>query len=79
MSLPLDLIRLHIADDVGVGKTIEAGLVARELWERGEVRPLAVLSPPPPTSSDPWHKELTEKLHLDAVVISSGILVNAVC
>jgi hypothetical protein len=46
MSLPLDLIRLHIADDVGVGKTIEAGLIARELWERGEVRPLAVLFPP---------------------------------
>jgi hypothetical protein len=37
----LDPVRLLIADDVGVGKTIEAGLILRELWERGEVRRVA--------------------------------------
>lgn len=37
MALRLDPVRLFIADDVGVGKTIEALLVARELFDRGEV------------------------------------------
>ena len=31
MALRLDPVRMLIADDVGVGKTIEAGLIAREL------------------------------------------------
>ncbi|MDR7400404.1 MAG: helicase-related protein [Armatimonadota bacterium] len=70
MALRLDPVRLLIADDVGVGKTIEAGLIARELWERGEVRRLAVLCPP--YLCDQWRKELTEKFHLEAVVVSSG-------
>jgi len=37
MALRLTTVRLLIADDVGVGKTIEAGLIARELMDRGEV------------------------------------------
>jgi SNF2 family DNA or RNA helicase len=55
MALRLDPVRLLIADDVGVGKTIEAGLIARELWERGEVRRIAVLCPP--YLCDQWQKE----------------------
>src|SRR5690606_32218033 len=43
MALRLDPIRLLIADDVGVGKTIEALLIARELLERGEAKRLCVL------------------------------------
>jgi len=46
MALRLDPVRLLIADDVGVGKTIEAGLILRELLDRGEVRRFAVLCPP---------------------------------
>ena len=38
MALKLDPVRLLIADDVGIGKTIEAGLIARELLDRGEVK-----------------------------------------
>ena len=38
MALRLDPIRLLIADDVGVGKTIEALLIAREMFDRGEIR-----------------------------------------
>ena len=38
MALRLDPVRMLIADDVGVGKTIEAGLVARELLESGDAR-----------------------------------------
>src|SRR5512133_2491768 len=46
MALKLDPVRLLIADDVGVGKTIEAGLIARELLDRGEVERFTVLCPP---------------------------------
>lgn len=72
MALRLDPVRLLIADDVGVGKTIEAGLIVRELWERGEVRRLAVLCPP--YLCDQWQKELTEKFHLEAEVINSATI-----
>src|SRR3989440_1894022 len=34
MALSLDPIRILIADDVGIGKTVEAGVVARELLDR---------------------------------------------
>lgn len=70
MALRLDPIRLLIADDVGVGKTIEALLIVRELMDRGEVRRLCVLCPP--YLCDQWQKELREKFSLDAVVIRSG-------
>ncbi|MDW8055050.1 MAG: helicase, partial [Anaerolineae bacterium] len=59
MALRLDPVRLLIADDVGVGKTIEALLIARELWERGEIRRLCVLAPP--YLCDQWQEELTTK------------------
>jgi superfamily II DNA or RNA helicase len=72
LALRLDPVRLLIADDVGVGKTIEAALIARELWERGEIRRLAVLCPP--YLCDQWQKELTEKFHLEAVVVGSGTI-----
>ncbi len=72
MALRLEPVRLLIADDVGVGKTIEAGLIVRELWERGEVRRMAVLCPP--YLCDQWQKELTEKFHLEAVVVTPATL-----
>src|SRR5262245_54973943 len=46
MALRLPTVRLLIADDVGIGKTIEAGLIVRELIDRGEVDRLSVLCPP---------------------------------
>ncbi|HFQ93677.1 MAG TPA: helicase [Anaerolineae bacterium] len=72
MGLRLDTARLLIADDVGVGKTIEAGLLARELLDRGEIRRVAVLCPP--YLCDQWQKELAEKFHIEAVVIRSGTI-----
>jgi superfamily II DNA or RNA helicase len=70
MGLRLDPVRMLIADDVGVGKTIEALLVARELWDRGEIKRICVLCPP--YLCEQWHKELAEKFNLEAVVIRSG-------
>jgi superfamily II DNA or RNA helicase len=70
MALRLDPVRLFIADDVGVGKTIEALLVARELLDRGEIQRFCVLCPP--YLCEQWAKELAEKFNLEPVVIRSG-------
>lgn len=71
MALRLDpVVRLLIADDVGIGKTIEALIIARELLDRGEIRRLCVICPP--YLCDQWKKELWEKFQLEAVIINSG-------
>lgn len=70
MALKLETVKLLVADDVGIGKTIEAGLIARELLDRGEVKRIAVLCPP--HLCDQWQQELSEKFHIDAVVVRSG-------
>ncbi len=70
MSLRLDPVRILIADDVGVGKTIEALLIAKELYDRGEIKRICVLCPP--YLCEQWYKELREKFNMDAVVIRSG-------
>jgi len=43
MALRLDPIRLLIADDVGIGKTIEALMIVRELLDRGEIKRFSVI------------------------------------
>jgi ERCC4-related helicase len=70
MALKLDPVRLLISDDVGIGKTIEAGLVARELLDRGEVQRLAVLCPP--QLAEQWQTELRDKFHIEAELVLSG-------
>ena len=70
MALKMDPVRLLIADDVGIGKTIEAGLIARELIDRGEIERIAVLCPPP--LAEQWQKELNEKFHIEAVLVLAG-------
>ncbi len=67
MALKLDPVRLLIADDVGIGKTIEASLIARELLDRGEIARLAVLCPP--HLAEQWQVELREKFHIEAVLV----------
>lgn len=70
MALKQDTIRLLIADDVGIGKTIEAGLIARELLDRGELARLTVICPP--HLCEQWQKELAEKFSIDAEVVRTG-------
>jgi len=72
LALKLDPVRLLIADDVGIGKTIEAALVARELLDRGEIQRLAVLCPP--HLAEQWQTELAEKFHIDAELVLSNTI-----
>lgn len=72
MALKLDPVRMLIADDVGIGKTIEASLIARELLDRGEIRRLAVLCPP--HLAEQWQKELAEKFHIEAELVLSSTI-----
>lgn len=67
MALKLNPTRLLIADDVGVGKTIEAGLIARELLDNGDAQKLAVLCPP--HLAEQWKKELKHKFHINATPV----------
>jgi superfamily II DNA or RNA helicase len=70
MALKLDPVRILISDDVGIGKTIEAGLIARELLDRGEVDRLAVLCPP--QLAEQWQTELRDKFHIEAELVLPG-------
>lgn len=70
MALKLDPVRLMCADDVGVGKSVEAGLIVRELLDRGEVSRFAVLCPP--QIAEQWQAELASKFHLEAELVLPG-------
>lgn len=70
MALRLPIVRLLIADDVGIGKTIEAGLIARELLDRGEISRMAVLCPP--HLVDQWQHELSERFQLQAIALTAS-------
>jgi len=62
-------VNLLLADDVGLGKTIEAGLVAQELLLRQRARRVMVVCPAGLTAK--WRDEMVEKFGLDFTVIDS--------
>ena len=70
MSLRLNPVRMLIADDVGVGKTIEAGIVARELLDRRLARRIGVLCPP--HLCDQWSQELRDKFGIETAAVQSS-------
>lgn len=70
MALKLDPVRLLIADDVGIGKTVEALLIARELLDRAEVQRMSVLCPP--HLAEQWQDELRDKFHIEAELVLSS-------
>ena len=67
LALRKDPVRILIADDVGIGKTIEACLIAKELIERREASRLCVLCPP--HLVEQWHEELKTKFNIDAQTV----------
>jgi superfamily II DNA or RNA helicase len=61
-ALRLPRVNLFIADDTGLGKTIEAGLIARELLLRKKVKTIVVAAPP--SVLEQWKAELDERFGL---------------
>jgi superfamily II DNA or RNA helicase len=72
LALRQDTVRLLIADDVGIGKTVEAGLIAAELIEQGDAAGLAVLCGP--ALADQWKQELATKFGIHAELILPGTI-----
>jgi superfamily II DNA or RNA helicase len=68
-ALDAPRVNLLLADDVGLGKTIEAGLVAQELLLRHRGRKILVVCPAGLTVK--WQDEMAEKFGLDFTVIDS--------
>jgi hypothetical protein len=66
-ALLLPRVNLFIADDVGLGKTIEADLIARELLLRRKVTSIVVIAPP--SMLPQWHEELETRFGLSFVII----------
>src|SRR5712692_4951298 len=55
-----------LADEVGLGKTIEAGLIISQLWAERRRRILAIV---PTTLRNQWLQELADKFFLPASVL----------
>jgi superfamily II DNA or RNA helicase len=63
---------LLLADDVGLGKTIEAGLVIQELFLRHRARTAIVVCPP--SLSLKWQDEMREKFGLEFTIVNSELM-----
>lgn len=70
MALRQQTVRLLISDDVGIGKTIEAALIATELLAQGSAQKLAVLCSP--ALAEQWQIELRVKFGIDAELVLSS-------
>ena len=66
-ALRMPRVSLLIADDVGLGKTIEAGLILTELLLRRRIRRVLILTPA--SLRDQWKEELWDKFSLSFEVI----------
>ncbi len=64
--------RVLLADAVGLGKTIQAGLITAEFFARGEAARALVLVPP--ALRDQWAAELRGRFDIEADVIDAGAL-----
>lgn len=64
--------RLLIADEVGLGKTIEAGLLIRQAWLSGKAKRICILAPKAVLRQ--WQLELREKFNLNVPIYENGQL-----
>ena len=72
MALKQSVTRVLIADEVGLGKTVEALLIARELLDRGEIRTITVICPP--HLCEKWRADMAQQFHLAAEVVRPGTI-----
>ena len=68
-ALNMARVNLMIADDVGLGKTIEAGLIVQELILRHRARSVMVLCPP--SLCVKWQSEMRDKFGLEFRIVDS--------
>jgi SNF2 family DNA or RNA helicase len=68
MGLEQQRVRMLLADDVGLGKTIEAGLVISELMARGQARRVLVVCPA--SLREQWQDALDRFFHIEAHMFS---------
>jgi SNF2 family DNA or RNA helicase len=73
-ALLLPRVNLFIADDVGLGKTIEAGLIIRELLMRQKIRNLVVSCPPSVVVQ--WRDELESRFGLRMVIFDRDFMLR---
>ena len=66
--------RLLVADGVGVGKTIEAGLILKELQARSPLEAIIIICPKPLVSEHKWRLEMKEKFGEDFVHADSSVM-----
>ena len=71
-ALRLARVKLFIADDTGLGKTIEAGLIARELLLRKKARTVVVAAPA--SVLEQWKAEMEERFGLLFVILDRAYL-----
>ncbi len=71
-ALKLPRVNLFIADDVGLGKTIEAGLIARELLLRRRIDRIVVACPP--AMLDQWQDEMEARFGLRFMILDRAYL-----
>lgn len=71
-ALEMPRVNLGIFDDVGLGKTIEAGLVVQELLLRHRARTVWVVCPP--NLSLKWQEEMLEKFGLEFRIADSALV-----
>lgn len=70
LALKHKQIRLLISDDVGIGKTLEALLIAKELLDRREIQRFAIICLP--HLCEQWQNEIRDKFGLEAEIIRSS-------
>ena len=71
-ALRMPRVNLFIADDTGLGKTIEAGLIARELLLRKRARTMVVAAPA--SVMEQWKAEMEERFGLLFVILDRTYL-----
>lgn len=72
LALKHQIIRLLISDDVGIGKTLESLLIAKELLDRKEIQRFAVICLP--HLCEQWQNEIRDKFGLEAEIIRSSTI-----
>lgn len=72
LALKQEKVRLLISDDVGIGKTLESLLIAKELLDRHEITRFAVICLP--HLCEQWQNEIKDKFGLDAEIIRSSTI-----